>query len=272
MKNQQAIITGATSGIGKAYAHLLASQGWHLLLTGRRVDALKSLKCQLENSFNARVEIMRVEFNDSNQFKKLLMHIKTMRSVELLINNAGYGSAEGFFDHSYEEENRMLNVHITAATHLIHSVVPNMIMHQKGTIINVSSLSAFMPASFNYFYCASKRFMVSFSECLYLDLERYNINVQALCPGFVKTDFHLRRKGKAKEQKILKSKFLWMEADEVVAYSLKNISIHKVICIPGFINRIIYAIVAMLPKRFYYWATSINRRSIMKEDGLVAVI
>lgn len=257
MDKQIAVITGATSGLGMAYARLLARMGADLLITGRRKERLLSLKAELEDKYAIRVKTVVADFNHPQQFEGLLSDIDKLEVVSLLVNNAGYGCRDGFFEKDYKEQENMLRVHITAATRIIHRVVPKMIRNNGGQIINVASLSAFLPDPFNYFYNSTKAFLVSFSESLHIDLCRSNIKVQALCPGFIKTEFHSRM-GQSNKVGGWKEKLLWMNPDEVVASSVKSLSRNQVICVPGIVNRIIYRFIKVLPKRVIYWLTIRN--------------
>jgi len=261
MKTKTAIITGATSGLGEAYAKALASKGWNLLLTGRRMDRLSQLKQEFENSYGVDVKLVKADFTNFLEFENLLEEIKRLKNVDLLINNAGFGSRKGFFEEDYTSQQKMLQVHINATSRLTYEVVPKMIESKNGAVINVSSLSAFFPAPLNYFYCATKAFLVSFSECLHIDLLQQNIKVQALCPGFIKTEFHSRIHQKS-EPVNWKERVMWMEPEEVVKYSLKHLSRKRVLCIPGAVNKLLYRVSAFVPKRLYYYLMEKNARKV----------
>ncbi len=251
MKNKYAIITGATSGLGRAYAIRLAQEGWHLLITGRRTSMLEELKDELEMKYNTAVKICIVDFIRDDQFNRFLDAIRSYAHIDLLINNAGYGNRDGFFEEDFQSQANMLNVHVLATTKIVHEVVPIMLQDNRGAIINVASMSAFIPAPLNYFYCSSKAFMVSFTECLHMDLSHTNIVVQALCPGYIRTEFHSRMGLKIKKRSV-RDKLLWMNPEEVVMSSLKSLRKNRVICIPGFFNKLAYGLMKMLPRSISY--------------------
>ncbi len=251
MKTKFAIVTGGTSGLGRAYAKYLAKSGWNLLITGRRGKILQQLKKELERECNVKVQICITDFNNQTQFDHLLDTIRNCSQIDLLVNNAGYGSRDGFFEEDYENQINMLNVLVSAATKIVHEVVPKMLKVNKGSIINVASMSAFIPAPLNYFYCSSKAFMVSFTECLHIDFLHSNIMVQALCPGFIHTEFHSKM-GIKNNKKGLKEKLLWMNPETVVAYSIKSLNKNNVICIPGFVNKLVYKLMKMAPRTLSY--------------------
>ncbi len=251
MKRKFAIVTGGTSGLGKAYAQYLAKNGWNLLITGRREMILLDIKKELEQKYNIDVQVSIADFNNEVQFGELLFRINSYQHIDLLINNAGFGSRDGFFDEDYQNQSKMLNVLVSAATRIVHEVVPKMLRDNSGAIINVASLSAFIPTPLNYFYCSSKAFIVSFTECLNVDLLHSNIEVQALCPGFIHTEFHSKM-GVKNEQNSLREKLLWMTPESVVRSSFKSLSKNSVICIPGVVNRIVYKLMKFIPRSLSY--------------------
>ena len=265
MSRKLAIITGATSGLGLCYAQTLAQMNWDLVLTGRREVRLKQIKAELESRFNIDVGVVKADFNREDQFEELLSKIDSLPYVNMLVNNAGFGCRAGFFEDSYETQQRMINVSVNACTQLVHKVVPKMIGVDEASIVNVSSLSAFVPAPLNFVYCASKSYLVEFSECLHVGLKGTGIKVQALCPGFVKTDFHARM-GLSGEHSWWEDKMLWMSADDVVRKSLKALKTAMVICIPGYSNRVVYMLSKLLPKRFCYWLMAKQAKGIEREE------
>lgn len=253
MKTYTAIITGATSGIGAAYARQLAARGYHLLITGRRRDRLEEMKNELENTFGVRVDFVVADLSKAADVALLLQAIGRMPSVDLLVNNAGFGNPTNFFDSDYGEQQKMVEVHITATTRLIHQIVPLMQNVGGGAIINVASLAAFLPSRLSYFYCATKAFLVAFSECLYVDLKHCGIKVQALCPGLTQTEFHDHQDNHSAS---MAHAMLWMTPEQVVRHSLKSLYKAGVICIPGFFNRLIYAASRLIPKNLYYYISA----------------
>ncbi|WP_289054413.1 SDR family NAD(P)-dependent oxidoreductase [Carboxylicivirga marina] len=268
MSAQLAIITGASSGLGQTFAQHLAQQGWDLFLTGRRTKRLQSIQTQLKQKHGIQVHIQCANLLKAKELQDLIDKISQLQRIDMLINNAGFGNRNDFYKASYNEQNQMLQVHITAAARIIHAVVPKMKHRKKGAIINVSSLCAYMPAPLSYFYCSSKAFLVSLSECMHIDLQKHNISVQALCPGFIETEFHSRM-GLITARSWLEQKLLWMKENDVVSKSLRHLSSNKVICIPGFINKFIYHSVLFLPKCLYYKISAIQSNKL-KTSHLIA--
>lgn len=247
-----AVITGASCGIGEAFAREYARRGYHLLITGRRGNLLESLAEELRVTCGIKVQVVLVDFIYEKQLKTLLHAIEGLDRVEVLVNNAGFGCRKKFFEDSFANQEKMLKVHIHATCAITHCVVPKLMSNGCGTIVNVSSLAAFTPLADNYFYSASKAFLATFSESLHLGLYAHRIKVQALCPGFTITEFH-RKLGKATEATGKKGLLPWMTAGTVVMKSLHALDHHKgVIYIPGMFNKLIFRLVRLLPRRLYY--------------------
>ncbi|MEG0295790.1 MAG: SDR family oxidoreductase [Clostridium sp.] len=256
MNNKVAIITGATSGIGKEYSRLLASKGYNLILVGRRIEIITKVARDIEDEFNVYVETKILDLTNKQSFNNFANEIESRNDIEMLINNAGYGAEASFTEDTFENQDDMVNVHIKATIKLCHIVSKQMKKNKSGKIINVCSLAAFNVFPTSAMYCATKMFLVSFSQSLAMELNKYNIRVQALCPGFTRTDFHAKLD---MDESKLKSKGIvrWMYPQEVVEYSLSKIDKElKVIIIPGFLNRVTYHLVKFIPKNVYYKVAS----------------
>ncbi len=251
MTTPTAIITGATSGIGAAYAKALAQKGWNLIITGRRENRLKTIKKDLSDLYPIHIQTVKADLLNPDDINHFLQVIDQTDHIELLINSAGFGFNRNFFENEYDIQLSMMQIHINATTKIVHHVVPHMIKNGKGNIINIASLSAFLPAPLSYCYNASKAFLVTFSECLYLDLSSKNIKVQVLCPGLTKTEFHSKQGIHNIDNNFI-NRLMWLSADQVVNKSLNALRNGKIIVIPGFVNRFIYFLTKIIPKRIYY--------------------
>lgn len=249
--HKTAIITGASSGIGATFAKTLAKDGWNLILTGRRNDKLTELKQRIEMLYQVSVQTFTADLSVNEDLENFLSAIDKNTTIELLINNAGFGSIGNYFESDFFNAQQMLNVHITASTKIVHRLTPQMIENGKGAIINLASLSAFFPGPKSYYYSSTKAFMITFSECLHIDLYSKNIKVQALCPGFTNTAFHSRQ-GIMRSKSYILKKLLWRSPQQVVNKSIKSLGKRSVICIPGFFNRLLYTIIKIMPKWLYY--------------------
>jgi short-subunit dehydrogenase len=251
MKTKQtALVTGATSGIGRAYAECFAKEGYNLIITGRRMDKLNDLARKLREECGICVRIIKAELSEDQNIQKLIKVIESHDNISVLVNNAGFGSGVEFCKNNLADHMRMLQVHVVVSVKLVYAVLPHMINRKEGTIINVSSLGAYMPAPGSSMYSATKLFLKSFTESLYMEVHQHGIKVQCICPGFTHTDFHERR-GNSKIKQT--GSLMWMEADAVVAESMKSLKKKTIVCVPGVINKLLIIAAAMVPRRLYYY-------------------
>ena len=249
-QGKTAIITGATSGIGAAFAREFAAWGCNLFLTGRRKEKIKALANELATKYDVEVAISVVELSDERQVDRLIAEIGEIPVITALVNNAGFGKA-GLFTGNQDSHHAMLMVHVLAAMRLISAVAPRMVDSHDGLIINVSSVAAYFPLPGSTTYSSTKRYLLTFSESLHMELASYGIRVQALCPGMTKTDFHMRmgEDGKRIEKRYVLG---WMKPEKVAKLSLRHISSPRVVYIPGLVNKALVRIVSRMPRRLYY--------------------
>lgn len=246
-----ALITGATSGIGKAYATALAARGYDLIITGRREAVIKEVAVKLQKRYGVSVTVCLVDLACDHQREKFMDFVAT-QSIDFLVNNAGYGADKSFTEDRYSKQEAMVKVHILASIELAHSVAQSMKVRQCGTIVNISSLAGFLMLPTSAMYCATKAFLTSFSQSLALELKPYNIKVQGLCPGFVHTDFH-NKLDIAENKCQNKGPIKWMDADTLVKSSLRALEAPwHVICVPGIYNQMGYQLLKVIPKTAYY--------------------
>jgi len=248
--NGTALITGASSGIGREFARRFAHDGYDLIITGRRKEKLLLLAEELKTQYGISVKIVLAELSEDKDVRKLLRVIASHDNIHVLVNNAGYGSGREFCQCNPDNHMQMLQVHVVAVLKLVHAVLPQMIGRKDGTIINVSSLAAFMPAPGSSMYSATKLFLKSFTESLHMEVSRHGIRIQCLCPGFTHSDFHERRANGniPKNTGIIR----WMDAETVVDECLDSVARGKIVCIPGFMNRLLARVVALIPRFLYY--------------------
>ena len=254
-----ALITGATSGIGKAYAMQLAKSGYDLIITGRRQAQIEDVARSIQKAYHVRVKVYLVDFECSKQYNAFIEQIKKER-IDVLINNAGYGAKKTFTEDTYTNQQAMIDVHVKTSVALCHSVAQQMKLRRSGWIINVSSLAGYLLLPKSAMYCATKAFLTSFTQSLAMELMPYNIRVQVLCPGFVHTDFHAKL---AIEEKKCQSigPVRWMSAEAVVATSLKGIEEGVVVCIPGKWNQAAYHLLKAVPKKLYYKVVTVTHKA-----------
>lgn len=234
---KKALITGASSGLGAAFAGRLAAFGFDCILLARRKDRLEELARELSAAYKVRSSIIQADLSDAAQTQEAAERAAAM-GIDVLVNNAGYGTHGNFAEQPMEKVARMVDVHIVAAMQLAHAVLPGMRERKRGAIVNVASLGAFALTPGSVVYDSTKSFLVTFSENLSLEVERDGIVVQALCPGFTRTEFHDVGDVKGFDRKMIPDP-LWMTADEVVRQSLHVLETgKKVVFIPGWKNRL----------------------------------
>jgi len=249
--NKTAVITGATSGIGAAFARRLASEGYDLLITGRRKKIIQQLADDVMKKHGVKVEVAIAELSLEKDLGGLEKRLASMERVDFLVNNAGYGVYVNFADAGADEHERMVKVHVTAPVRLTRAVLPGMVARKSGAVINLSSVGSFIPMEKNGMYGGTKAFLNIFSESLNIELRDTGVRVQALCPGFTRTDFHEKLGLTTEGQKRLES-YRWMSPDEVVDYSLRCLRKNRVICVPGLSYRFLTALVKLLPRKLLY--------------------
>jgi len=186
-----AIVTGASSGIGRDLAELFARDGHDLILVARRQDALEALARTLTQRYGVLCDPFVADLARRLEREHLAARIRTVdQHVEALVNNAGSGAHGYFWETDLERELALIEVNVTALTHLTKVVLPGMLERKRGRIVNVSSVAAFQPGPLMAVYYASKAFVQSFSEALAEELDGSGVTVTAICPGPTVTEFH----------------------------------------------------------------------------------
>ena len=232
-------ITGASSGIGASYAKAFAKNGFDLVLLSRRKDRLQVLANQLESDNSIHCEIISADLAEKEEVQKVTKHIRQIDNLDILINNAGFATIGCFADIPIEKSMRMFHTHMTATVQFTHAALQVMLERERGAIINVSSMGAFMLTPGNVLYDATKSFLTTFSENLWLEVCDRGIKVQALCPGFTRTEFHEVGDFKNFDKSVIPDS-LWMMPDEVVRLSLKALeNSREVVFIPGWKKRLV---------------------------------
>lgn len=253
MDKKVAFISGATSGIGAAFARHFAQQGYDLIITGHPDDKISLCAEEMKEKHNINIEIILADLANENDVARIEEIIKKNKKIDVLINNAGFFFGKPFWQNDIRNLENMIKVHINAPVRFIYAALPNMTMNRKGVIINLSSLVSFMPVPQDAMYSATKLFNNSFMESLHISVKDKGIKVQVLCPGFVhNTNFHERA---GMKQSVYKNWEIlpWMEPENVVKISVRNLrKKNKVIVIPGFRNRSIKFIISILPRSLYY--------------------
>jgi short-subunit dehydrogenase len=235
------VITGASSGIGAVFTRRLAARGFNLVLAARREKQLRKLSEEVRGQFKVEAQVFPADLSHPLDLEWLEKRIGEIRDLEMLINSAGFGAPGKFAERPVEEHAAMIHVHVIAAVRLCRAALPGMIARGRGSIVNVSSIAAFMASPRNATYGATKAYLNLFSQGLQDELTGTGVRVQALCPGLTHTEFHDRPGYEDYKRKI--PEFLWMRAEDVVNESLDALQSGRVICIPGLKNRLLVAVI-----------------------------
>lgn len=199
IKNKTVLITGASSGIGEAFVYELAKQGANLIITARSEDKLKDLALKISKEYNVKVNVFKGDLLKKDTPEKLYNLIKEAGlTVDLLINNAGFGKWTNFLDESIDGYEEMIEININALVKLCYLVLPEMLQKGDCGIINVASTGALQPCPYVAAYCASKSFVLNFSEALYGEYSKKGVTITALCPGNTTTGFQSIAKANTK--------------------------------------------------------------------------
>lgn len=242
-----ALITGATSGIGAAFARRLAADGHDLVLHGRRKERLDALAEELRREHGVSVEVLIADLAEEVGIQVVEERLRRAENLEMLVNNAGFGIHGLFHEVSAEAHEEMIAVHVRASVRLARTALPAMLARGRGAIINLSSVAAFMPSAGSVNYGAVKAYLKAFSEGLHMELKGTGVRVQALCPGYIRTEFHGRR---GIDTSRIPDR-LWMSAESVVDESLNCLKRGRVICVPGRKYRFFVWLAKWLPQSWF---------------------
>jgi short-subunit dehydrogenase len=185
-----ALITGASSGIGKALSHYHAAKKGNLVLVARRGNALQKLKAELEARYGIQATVIVADLSQHNAAQTIFKTTEEARiQIDILINNAGFGGHGNFHESDLDKMQNMMQVNMSALVSLTHLYVQGMIERKKGRILHVASTAGFLPGPLQAVYYATKSFVVSFSQAISQELKGSHVTSTALCPGPVHTDF-----------------------------------------------------------------------------------
>lgn len=240
-----ALVTGASAGLGAAFARRLASEGCDLILVARTESTLAEVAGQLSRQYGVECEVLPADLSNIRQCAQVERRLADdNRPVEILVNNAGFGNLQQFTKSDVDDEERMLRVNVRAVMRLAHAALPGMLRRGHGDILNVSSVAGFLPNSGGSTYTASKAYVTSLADSLALDVAGTGVRVSAVCPGFIRSKFH-ERQG-TDTSKIPRQ--LWLDADVVVATALRDHRRGKVISVPGATYKSVIAATRMIPR------------------------
>ncbi|WP_239987487.1 SDR family NAD(P)-dependent oxidoreductase [Sphingosinithalassobacter portus] len=240
-----ALVTGASAGLGICFAEALAARGHDLILTARRGERLEALATRLRDAHGVAVTVLPRDLSAPDGVATLIADIGRHRlSVELLINNAGFGLHGAFIDQSPDAIRQMIDLNCRAVAELCRALLPGMVQMRGGGIINVASVAGFVPGPWMAAYYASKAFVLSLTEALREEVRGKGVRIVALCPGATRTEF-------ATVSGLSDSKAFQAAAGsaaDVVAAGLRAWDRDKAICIPGAANRLAPLVVRFAPR------------------------
>jgi short-subunit dehydrogenase len=238
-----ALVTGATAGIGAEFARQLAAQGHDLVLVARDQDRLDLAAAELKHRFGGAVEVLPADLADRDQCARVEARLAAVdRPVDLLVNNAGFGTGRRFTRSRLDDEERQLDVLVRAVLRLSHAAVPGMVERGHGGVVNVSSMAAWLPAGT---YAAAKAWVTTFSEGLDAELAGTGVRVVAVAPGFTRTEFHAR----AGMDMAGVPDWLWLDADQVVRAALAALGTRRTVVVPGRQYRLLAGLARHAPSR-----------------------
>lgn len=244
-----ALITGASAGIGREFARQLAGRARSLVLVARREQRLLELRAELTTRHpNLNVHVRVVDLAEKSQIDTLVASLDREKiDIDLLINNAGLGDMGPFATSDAERIDQMIQVNMTALTLLTRKLLPPMIRRKRGAILNVSSSAAFLPIAEFSVYAATKAYVNSFSEGLRAELRGTGVNVCALCPGPVHTEF--TEVARRPDQELLEGgpEFVYVTAEDVARAGLAAIEADQPLRIPGLVMKLGMLLVRMMP-------------------------
>ena len=258
-----AIVTGASCGIGYELAKILAKDGKNIVVIARGRDKLEDLKREIENKHGTKVKVLAKDLADPKAPPEIFSELEKEKIyVDVLVNNAGFGTYGTFSNTNLKDDLEMMQVNMVSPTHLTKLFLPGMIARGQGRILNVASMAAFQPGPRMTVYCASKSYVLSFSEALAEELRGTGVTVTALCPGPVRTGFAKRARTE-RTKAMIRGLFnrIW-EPEDVAAVGYHGLMKGKTIVIPGKRYKIAIILVRLLPRKL----TTRAARMLMEES------
>ena len=258
------LITGASSGIGAAFADVFAAHGFDLVITARREDRLREVATRLEQTYGRRVHTIASDLSAREAPARLCQGITNRGlTIDGLVNNAGYGVPGTYVASPWDRHEAMLNLMVMSVSELTYRLLPGMIERRYGRIVNVASLAGFVPAPAGHtLYAATKAFAIKFSEALAHEGRPHGVHVTAVCPGFTLSEFHDVTGTRAQVSKL--PAWMWMDAPTVARQGFDAVMEGIPIYINGRANRAIASFARHLPQPIVMWAGRRLGRSYRK--------
>lgn len=248
MTRRLCLITGASAGIGAALARTYASHGFDVALTARRGDRLDALAEDIRARSGVETLTIVADLAEPGAVDLILAEIAANgRTVDVLVNNAGYGLPGSYGATTWAEQQAFMNVMVNAVCEMSHKVLPGMVAQRYGRIVNVASLAGFLPGTPNStLYAAAKSFLIRFSESLHLENLSTGVHVSALCPGLTYSEFHDVNASRARVSESTPA-WIWMSAEDVAATGYEAAEANRPVCVTGGPNKAIAVLAKILP-------------------------
>lgn len=246
--NQTALITGASGGIGFEFAKLLAQRKWNLVLVSRDGQKLRQIADTLSAEYNIRCLAVPADLSAGGSAEVIFDILRSDNlSVDMLINNAGFGVWGSFSETDLQEDLNEVEVNISSILRLTKLFLPGMLARKQGMILNVASTAGFAPGPFMAVYYATKAFVLSFSESLSEEFRRSGVSVSVLCPGPTLTNFQKRA---GIDRLNLTRRIFTMDASTVAEIGLRGLMKRKAVIVPGLRNKLLLIMIRLQPRSF----------------------
>ena len=248
-----ALITGASAGIGEAFARVFAAEGFDVILTARREENLIKLANEIESRYEVSAYVIVEDLSDPAAPERLMKEIKSRGlDVDALVNNAGYGVNQTFEEADWKTHLDFMQVLSTSLMHLSHLALPHMRKQKFGWVINVASLAGYLPGMQGgaTLYTPVKAFVVRYSQALWTEMRGTGVHVTAVCPGFTYSEFHEAMGTKDTRDKT--PNLMWMDAETVARQGFEAVMVDKPVIINGWINKSLAVLARILPEQLIF--------------------
>ncbi|HEX6162304.1 MAG TPA: SDR family oxidoreductase [Vicinamibacterales bacterium] len=259
-----ALVTGASSGIGKAFAELLAEKGYGVVLTARRGDRLEALAAELRHKHGVATHTIVADLSQPNASAQIASELAARHlKVDLLVNNAGYGVPGSYVNVPWLDHERFMQVMVTAVLDLTYRLLPGMLERGWGRIINIASVAGMVPAPAGHtLYGASKSFVIRFSEALQAENGPKGVNTTAVCPGFTWSEFHDVTGTRDRMNKM--PAFLWLKAEDVARQGYDAVMKGRSVVVNGAVYRLLVWLNGAMPRGIANWVSGLAGRRYRK--------
>lgn len=241
-----ALITGASGGLGLSFVNLFALDGYDIVLVARNEKKLEEIKAEIEKKYNIKATVVAKDLTKESEVEEVYKATKEAGiTVDVLVNNAGFGDFGVFHESDVSKQIKMINLNCTSLMQLCHLYLPDMVKQGSGNILNVDSIAAFQAGPLMSVYYATKAFVLSFSQALSRELKGTGVKVTALCPGPIRTNFDSA--ADLGESGLFKNLKVW-DPEVVARFGYKNMKKGKRFCVCGFLNKLIVFSNRLVPR------------------------